>query len=164
MVEYLALIRKETGTSFGVDFPDFPGCVSGGETLGEALQNAAGALAVHIEGMALDGELLPEPSDLETVMADRHNRGTVAVLVPAPPIKGQVKRINITLDEYLIEAIDRTATDQGLTRSGFIATTARAVLASLEPTAVTGRGNDKVTRKSRTPTRSTARKSAGRAA
>lgn len=160
MAEYLALIRKEAGTSYGIDFPDFPGCVSGGETLDEALRNAAGALAVHITGMVEDGEALPDPAKLEAVMADRHNRGAVAVLVPAPAIKGKAKRINITLDEHLIESIDRMAVDQGLTRSGFIATTARAVLASHQPTAGGGRAKAK----SRKARRSTAKKAASRVA
>lgn len=160
MAEYLALIRKEAGTSYGIDFPDFPGCVSGGETLDEALRNAAGALAVHITGMVEDGEALPDPAKLEAVMADRHNRGAVAVLVPAPAIKGKAKRINITLDEHLIESIDRMAVDQGLTRSGFIATTARAVLESHRPTAGGGRAKAK----SQKARRSTAKKAASRVA
>ncbi len=162
MAEYLALIRKEAGTSYGVDFPDFPGCVSGGETLDGALRNAAGALFVHITGMVEDGEALPDPAKLEAVMADRHNRGAVAVLVPAPAIKGKAKRINITLDEHLIESIDRMATDQGLTRSGFIATTARAVLASHEPTVVAGGGRAKA--KGQKARRSAAKKAASRVA
>ena len=162
MAEYLALIRKEAGTSYGIDFPDFPGCVSGGETLDEALRNAAGALAVHITGMGEDGETLPDPAKLEAVMADKHNRGAVAVLVPAPAIKGKAKRINITLDEHLIESIDRMAADQGLTRSGFIATTARAVLASHEPTIVSGGGRAKT--KGQKARRSASKKAASRVA
>ena len=95
-------------------------------------------------------------------MADKHNRGAVAVLVPAPAIKGKAKRINITLDEHLIESIDRMATDLGLTRSGFIATTARAVLASHEPTAVAGGG--RANAKSQRARRSAAKKAASRVA
>ncbi len=38
---------------------------------------------------------------------------------PAPPIKGKARRIKITLDEHLIAAIDRTAAEAGLSRSGF---------------------------------------------
>ena len=128
MAQYLALIRKEADTSFGVDFPDFPGCVSGGETQDVALRNAAEALAVHIEGMVEDGEALPQPSDLETVMADQHNRGAVAVLVPAPPVKGRAVRINITGDENLLAEINRAAADGGMTRSGFFTASARSAL------------------------------------
>jgi predicted RNase H-like HicB family nuclease len=34
MTAYIALIRKEPDSDFGVDFPDFPGCVTAGRTLG----------------------------------------------------------------------------------------------------------------------------------
>lgn len=30
MREFIALIHKETGSDFGVLFPDFPGCVTAG--------------------------------------------------------------------------------------------------------------------------------------
>ena len=154
MAEYLALIRKEKGTSYGVDFPDFPGCVSGGETLDEALENAAGALAAHIEGMVEDGEIIPDPAELETVMRDKHNKGAVAALVPAPLIRGRAKRINITLDEFLIDAIDATATEQGMSRSGFIAATARAALEDYHAVLITNRSARHV--RARTPRRRSA--------
>ena len=36
MATYIALLHKAKASSFGVTFPDFPGCVTGGETLEEA--------------------------------------------------------------------------------------------------------------------------------
>ncbi len=36
MAAYIALIRKENGSDFGVNFPDFPGCMTAGRTLEEA--------------------------------------------------------------------------------------------------------------------------------
>ena len=84
MANYIALIRKEEGTCFGVDFPDLPGCTSAGDTLDQARHMAAEALALHIEAMRADGDPIPEPSSLEAIMADEFNRGAVAVPVPAP--------------------------------------------------------------------------------
>jgi len=81
MPRYLALIHKERKSDFGVSFPDFPGCVTAGETLQEAAEMAAEALELHIEGMAEEGLAIPEPSPIETVMADAENRDGVAVLV-----------------------------------------------------------------------------------
>lgn len=40
------------------------------------------ALAFHVEGLAEEGEPLPEPSSLEAVMADPVNCDGVAILVP----------------------------------------------------------------------------------
>ena len=81
MAAFIGLLRKEKNSDFGVDFPDFPGCATAGRTLGEARRMATEALAFHIEGMLADGQEIPPPSSLETVMADRRNRGAVAVLV-----------------------------------------------------------------------------------
>jgi predicted RNase H-like HicB family nuclease len=39
---YIALIHKDHDTSYGVSFPDVPGCVSAGDTFEEAVDNAAG--------------------------------------------------------------------------------------------------------------------------
>ena len=53
--EYIALIRKEADSDFGVSFPDFPGCVTAGKDLDEANAFAREALALHIEGLIEDG-------------------------------------------------------------------------------------------------------------
>jgi hypothetical protein len=37
MVGYVALVHKDEGTSYGVSFPDFPGCISAGDTMGRRL-------------------------------------------------------------------------------------------------------------------------------
>ena len=55
MTVYIALLRKEPKSDFGVDFPDFPGCVSAGSTTEEAARMAREALELHIEGMLEDG-------------------------------------------------------------------------------------------------------------
>jgi predicted RNase H-like HicB family nuclease len=47
----IALLRKCPDSDFGVDFPDFPGCITAGTTLEETREMAAEALAFHIEGM-----------------------------------------------------------------------------------------------------------------
>ena len=68
---YPALIeRAADGGGFGVVFPDLPGCVSAGATVQEAAANAAEALALHIEGMAEDGDPIPEPSAPDAPLPD----------------------------------------------------------------------------------------------
>ena len=44
MSTYIALIRKDPDSDYGVDFPDFPGCVTAGSTLDEARSMADEAL------------------------------------------------------------------------------------------------------------------------
>ena len=128
MATYIALIRKKRNTAFGVDFPDFPGCISAGDTLDEALRNAREALGLHVEGMSEDGERIPEPRSLEAVLEDPENRDAVPCLVQLPRGKGKAVRINITVDENLLEEIDDAAASLGMTRSAFLGEAARAKL------------------------------------
>ncbi len=55
---------------FGVSFPDFPGCVSMGGTVDDAVRPGSEALAFHVEGMAADGEPIPQPRSIEAIKAD----------------------------------------------------------------------------------------------
>jgi predicted RNase H-like HicB family nuclease len=61
MAGYIALVHKDVGTSYGVSFPDMPGCISAGDTFEEAVAFAAEALAGHIESMREDGDPIPAP-------------------------------------------------------------------------------------------------------
>ena len=70
MPRYVALVHKDPETSYGVSFPDVPGCISAGETLDEALSNASEALAGHLRLLNSDGEASPEPRDLDAIKED----------------------------------------------------------------------------------------------
>lgn len=124
MATYIALLRKDPDSDYGVDFPDFPGCITAGITLEEARVMAAEALAGHIEGMVEDGLSIPGPSDLQSIMADPHNGDAVGFLVDVPTEAAPAVRLDVTLPEDLLAAIDR-ATDN---RSRFLAEAARAKL------------------------------------
>ena len=119
MRQYIALIHKDADSDFGVSFPDLPGCVTAGVNLDDARRMAEEALALHLEGMAQDGEPIPEPSSLETVMAEREN-DAVVLLVKAPPATASTVRVNMTIPEDDLEQIDKFAAERGMTRSGFL--------------------------------------------
>lgn len=70
MTGYVALVHKDPGTSYGVSFPDVPGCISAGDTLDEALANAAEALAGHLALMRADGDPIPGPRSEKAIKAD----------------------------------------------------------------------------------------------
>lgn len=120
MANYIALLRKEPDTIHGVDFPDFPGCVSAGESLEEARRNATEALKLHLAGMLEDGEIIPEPLTLDAVMADPANSDAVAFLVGLDQEPTKSVRVNITLPESELIRIDQAARRQGLSRSAFL--------------------------------------------
>jgi predicted RNase H-like HicB family nuclease len=128
---YIALIHKDADSDYGVSFPDLPGVVTAGSTLDEARDMAAEALALHLEGLAEDGEAIPEPSSLEAIMANRENQDAVATLIPAPAASpAKSVRVNVTLPSDLLEQIDARAEAEGFTRSGFLAQSARKALAA----------------------------------
>ena len=84
MNAYIALIHKEPESDFGVSFPDLLGCVTAGATLEEARAFASEALALHIEGLADSGEVVPIASTFEAIMAAPDNRDALAVMIEAP--------------------------------------------------------------------------------
>jgi predicted RNase H-like HicB family nuclease len=70
MAGYIALVHKDEGTSYGVSFPDVPGCISAGDTFEEAVANAAEALAFHFAGLREDGDTIPAPRSFEELKHD----------------------------------------------------------------------------------------------
>lgn len=123
---YIALLRKEKDSDFGVDFPDFPGCITAGKTLEEAHKRAADALKFHIKGMLEDGEGISEPSSLDEIMADPANADAVPFLVTVPDTK--TKRVNITLPQNDLEAIDDYARRHNMSRSAFLLEAAKRAM------------------------------------
>ena len=109
MTAYIALIRKDLDSDYGVDFPDFPGCITVGSTMDEARRMAPEALELHIEGMLEDGTAIPEPSSLDAIMADPFHHEAVAFLVDVAARPARAIRLNIVLPEDLVEALDRRA-------------------------------------------------------
>lgn len=133
MTDFIALIHKDADSDFGVSFPDFPGCVTAGRDLEEARRFAEEALALHIEGLIEEGASLPGASSLDVIMEDRRNREGIAVLVAAPTRSSRSVRVNVTLAEGDLAAIDAYAERHGMTRSGFLAAAARQKLRQTRP-------------------------------
>ena len=127
MTVHIALLRKDPTSDYGVDFPDFPGCVTAGSTVEEAAQMAHEALTGHIECMVEDGEEIPEPSTLDAILANRHNRKAVPLLVPVD-IPGKPVRVNVIVPSRDLKAIDTYAKRHGMSRSGFLVAAARQAM------------------------------------
>jgi predicted RNase H-like HicB family nuclease len=124
MVRYYPAIIEQAKDGFGVYFPDLPGCTSAGASLQEAAQNAEEALQAHVDLSAEHGEVLAEPTSLDGIVAepDVVEVGRILVRVEIP---GRSVRVNITLPEELLTAIDRYAARTGHTRSGLLAQAVR---------------------------------------
>ena len=110
MKNYIGIIQEEN-KQFGIIFPDFPGCVSVGDTVEEAYKNGIEALSLHINGMKEDSEdNIPEPSNLETIkqnQGDWYNLDNAVVMfIPYIEEQNKTVRINITMEQTLLNKID----------------------------------------------------------
>jgi predicted RNase H-like HicB family nuclease len=126
---YPAIVERAR-EGFSVFFPDLPGCVSAGSTIQQAALNAEEALSGHLLVSAQYSEAVSEPTALDQLEFDPDIEEIARILVRAER-PGKSVRLNITLDEGLVAAIDRVAKN----RSGFLADAARHELATrrLEP-------------------------------
>lgn len=59
------------GRVYGISFPDFPGVVSGGRTVDEAVARGRETLAFHVEGMIEDDDAMPSLRSLEELRGDK---------------------------------------------------------------------------------------------
>ncbi len=126
-MHYIAVIEPEDGR-FGVVFPDFPGCISVGDSIDEAMNGAKEALSLHVQGMINDGDELPAPSRVDDirimkdwVFTDDPIFSNIAVV----PTFGTLVRANISIDSGHLSAIDEEAKLRNMTRSSFLAQAAR---------------------------------------
>jgi predicted RNase H-like HicB family nuclease len=92
--------------SYGAWFVDFPGCVSAGDTIAEAIEGAHEALALHTSGMIRDGEQIPEPSP------PKLEEGSIVVAMVGVTLPGKKKRVNVMIDEGVLAAIDAVSTNR----------------------------------------------------
>ena len=127
-MRYVSFIHRDDA-GYGVSFPDFPGCVSVGDSVDDAVRRGCEALAFHVEGLRYDGERIPLPRSIDSIKADPEladwREGAGLVLIPLLIDRGSSRRVNISLDRGLLEAIDDEARRRRMTRSAFLATAAR---------------------------------------
>lgn len=124
MRHYIGLIRKEKDSCYGVDFPDFPGCITAADTVEEAQARAVEVLDFHVDGMIEDGEPLPEALGLDQILEDPGNRNglVLAVQVPLADKKSKKVRVDITIPEDVSRQVDRFVKNtEGINRSSFFA-------------------------------------------
>lgn len=128
-MRYIAFIHKEPDSVYGVSFPDLPGCISAGDTIDEAVQNAVEALAGHVRMLESDGDPVPAPRDFDAIMSDpdleEDRQSAMTTIVPLVRDRGSTARINVSFDLGLLEAIDAAAKARRQTRSAFLASAAR---------------------------------------
>lgn len=127
MSHYVALLHREAAT-YGVSIPDFPGCISAGDSADDALRQAAEALAFHVAGLEEDGTPIPPPRTLEAIQAAGEDwiawEGAMVALVPLLPPPEIYQRVNVKLPKRLLAEIDAVSRS----RSTFLEQAARESL------------------------------------
>ncbi|WOG25633.1 type II toxin-antitoxin system HicB family antitoxin [Endozoicomonas sp. 8E] len=67
--------------AFGAVVPDLKGCFSAGDSYEEALSNVVEAIGGHLELMAEEGQLPPQPSAIADLIATSEFSGWIWALV-----------------------------------------------------------------------------------
>ena len=122
-MKYPIIIHKDPDSDYSVTIPDLPGCFSAGSTIEEAINMAQEAAECHIEGMLIDSEPIPTPSDIEVHKSnpDYYQCIWALIEVDISKLSLKTKRINITMPERLVRTVDQYAKKYGSSRSGLLA-------------------------------------------
>jgi predicted RNase H-like HicB family nuclease len=59
-----ATIIEETPTNYSAYVPDLPGCIATGATIEEVSAQIQSAILFHLEGLQLEGLLIPESTTI----------------------------------------------------------------------------------------------------
>lgn len=121
-MHYPIVLHKDPDSDFGVSVPDLPGCFSAGESIDEAVDMAKEAIELHLEGLIENGEPVPRPSAIETHKDEPLYKNGIWAIVFIDPsgLRLKAKRVNITMPERVLEAVDQYALQEGETRSGLL--------------------------------------------
>lgn len=93
MPHYIALIHKDPSSTYGVSFPDLPGVITAADTLDEAIEQAAEALAFASEDWeALTGTAFPAPRTLDALRASADIPISSDAVVAAIPFSGSLRQ------------------------------------------------------------------------
>jgi predicted RNase H-like HicB family nuclease len=126
----IAIELGDDDHAIGVAVPDLPGCFSGGDTLDEAMTNAAEAIELMVEVMIEDGKPIPVAQPIADHLKNPDYQGWIWAVVDAPIEKflGPAEKINITVPRAILSRIDSYVKAHGMSRSGFLVDAARAAM------------------------------------
>ena len=142
MINYPVVIHKDRDSDYGVTVPDLTGCFSAGRNVDEALAMAQEAVELHLEGLIDEGQPVPRPRTIEDHKRNREYRGGIWALVSVSPpaLRARARRINISLPQRVLRAIDRFAKAENETRSGLLAKAAADYIRNQPPLTIKRRG------------------------
>ena len=109
-VTYLAIMEPAGGGSYGVYFPDLPGCSSMGDNFEHANRMAEEALGLHLWSMERDGDPIPAPT--APPFEDTPEGAIIAAVTVFPEIvknemDNRATKTNVTIPAWLKELAER---------------------------------------------------------
>lgn len=116
---YPAIFHKNNDGSVTVLFPDLPGCITEGKSLGKAMKMAQSALNQWVDYLRDEKEPIPTPSDytsiqlgdneiLSFLQADIRDTRAVKRTVSLPKwMDDRVSEVGFSLSKLLQEAVQR---------------------------------------------------------
>lgn len=116
---YHAVVHHDPGSAYGVSFPDISDCFAAADEEADIVTNAIAALDDYFA----DGHRPPEPKGIGQVVAEFAEdlaEGAYIISVPFIPRPTKLVRLNISMDQSLLQAIDASAKRLGLNRSAFL--------------------------------------------
>ena len=107
---YPAIFEKNNDGSFTITYPDLPGCITEGKTLGNALYMAQNALTQWIEFLLEEQEEIPPPTDIDDLSPSSNQ---FVNLVKADIRDNRAVRRTVSIPKWL----DTQAADAGISLS-----------------------------------------------
>ena len=126
-MQYVALFGEDRH-GFSVEFPDFPGCVTCGDTLDEAVDHAHEALAVFVEEMMEQGRELPEASSKKALLAVPEHKGKKAINVAVNGDGSDFEEFEVVMHGHLLQRIEKYSREYGVSPADFLAAAAREAI------------------------------------
>ncbi|HHY74056.1 MAG TPA: type II toxin-antitoxin system HicB family antitoxin [Bacillus bacterium] len=96
-----------------IEFPDLPGCLPCAVSTEEAFKNAKEAMALHLYGMELDNDSIPEPSDINKIIKNE-NQAVVLVEVWMPPYRSEIENKAVKKTLTIPKWLDDLAQDHNV--------------------------------------------------
>ena len=120
---YVAIIEQNDQLKYFAHIPDLPGVTVGAHTVGEVLKLVAEFADDYVRDLVEDGHEIPDNTAWEDVKSDPDVKEFMRAMVPVriPPKVPRTVKISLSIDEEVLERIDRAVKRGGETRSGFFA-------------------------------------------
>jgi predicted RNase H-like HicB family nuclease len=102
---YPAIFQSNDDGSYTITYPDLPGCISEGKSLGNAVYMAESALKQWIEYLTEKKKTIPAPSSIQSVKTES---GEFANLIRAEVKDGRAVKRTISIPQWMDEKVSES--------------------------------------------------------